>query len=140
MKGRYLASFIKKEDLQVLYHNNKMSQKDLSDFYGVTVMCINKRMKKYGLKSRNRASRNQSGVNSRVWRINPSYRTIHKRLEYQRGKPKYCDECKTMDENKKYEWANISGNYKDVNDFRRLCRDCHIMEHPKERDLSGRFL
>ena len=41
--------------------------------------------------------------------------------------------------NKKYDWVNISGKYIDVNDFRRLCKDCHLKEHPRERDDSGRF-
>ncbi len=58
---------------------------------------------------------------------NVSIDGLHKRISKELGKPKICWECGTTDKTKRYEWANISGEYKvDMNDFKRLCKKCHI--------------
>lgn len=41
-----------------------------------------------------------------------------------RGTPSECEDCGTT-EAKRFEWANLTGNYQDVNDYRRLCTSCH---------------
>lgn len=54
------------------------------------------------------------------------YCGVHDWLTRQFGQPKNCEQCNTNDTNTRYEWANISGNYKrDRNDFKRLCKKCH---------------
>lgn len=53
------------------------------------------------------------------------YVALHMWVKYHKGKPTYCDECGTT-EAKRYEWANISGEYKrDLSDYRSLCPSCH---------------
>jgi hypothetical protein len=138
--GKIRAKSIKKDDLNNLYYKNKMSQKDMAGFYGVSLRCIQYQLSKHNIKSKTKGRRNQRGLNHNLWRTNPSYRTIHKRVELYRGKPNYCDECKTTDYNKKYDWANISGNYLNVDDFRRLCVKCHKKEHPRDKNMQGRFI
>lgn len=50
---------------------------------------------------------------------------LHDWVKRELGKPKFCEECKKADK-KKYEWANISGEYKrEVSDWKRLCTSCH---------------
>ena len=53
------------------------------------------------------------------------YNALHRRVENILGKPVTCENCETT-ESKRYEWANISGEYKtDITDWVRLCAHCH---------------
>lgn len=53
------------------------------------------------------------------------YTRIHRWISYKNGKPNICSKCGTKD-SKRYEWANISGKYKeDIKDWIRLCKSCH---------------
>ncbi len=53
------------------------------------------------------------------------YTALHLWVSRRLGKPKYCDFCHAIDK-KKYEWANISKEYKrDITDWKRLCSSCH---------------
>ena len=53
------------------------------------------------------------------------YSGVHKWVYKQMGQPSICDECHRTDQ-PKYEWANISREYKrDLTDWRRLCKKCH---------------
>ena len=50
------------------------------------------------------------------------YWGLHRWLDRELGRPKKCKHCGSTKE-KRYEWANISGEYKrDVDDFIRLCK------------------
>lgn len=51
---------------------------------------------------------------------------LHAWLVRHYGRPQRCERCNTQ-EAKRYDWANISGEYKrDRDDFIRLCRSCHV--------------
>lgn len=53
------------------------------------------------------------------------YYGIHDWIERQRGKAQICENCNT-DDAKRYEWANISGEYRrDLSDWKQLCKKCH---------------
>lgn len=134
-----LSKAITEVDLRNLYEKNKMSQFEIGQFYGVSQQTVANYLRKFNIKIRGKSSRNQFGPNSRMWKKTPSYRTLHKRVEYHRGKPKFCESCKTNDPTKIYQWANISGHYLAVDDFRRLCLDCHNKETKRDRDSRGRF-
>lgn len=53
------------------------------------------------------------------------YQKLHRWVRKHLGKATYC----SLDKNhkaKQYDWANISGSYKqEVADYRALCRSCH---------------
>ena len=50
---------------------------------------------------------------------------IHRRVEKVLRKPKICENCGVIGKGK-YDWANLSGLYKDdINDYIRLCISCH---------------
>jgi hypothetical protein len=56
------------------------------------------------------------------------YSGLHVWIRKQRGTPSVCEECGDTNA-KRYEWANISGDYlRDISDFRRLCVSCHRRE------------
>ncbi len=54
-----------------------------------------------------------------------SYGLLHLRMRERYGTPSVCEHCGTT-ESKKFEWANISGEYRlDRDDWARLCCQCH---------------
>ena len=55
-----------------------------------------------------------------------NYFGVHDWMTAEYGQPKHCEDCGTTDPSKRYEWANISGEYRrDLSDFKRLCKYCH---------------
>lgn len=50
------------------------------------------------------------------------YKAFHLRISLVRGKPFICSECGS---DYYVEWANLSGKYEDVFDYKPLCRKCH---------------
>ena len=54
-----------------------------------------------------------------------SYGAVHYKVRQLRGKPNECEDCGESSEDKHYEWANISGDYADIYDYKRLCKSCH---------------
>jgi hypothetical protein len=73
-----------------------------------------------------------TGKDSPHWRGDEvGYGGLHDWMTKQYGQPVGCEDCGTTDPDKRYEWANISGEYRrDRSDFRRLCKKCH-------NDLDG---
>jgi len=60
---------------------------------------------------------------------NACYSALHLRVERARGKPSRCEVCKTTDSSKRFEWANLNGHYKDIKDYKRMCKKCHEEYH-----------
>lgn len=63
-----------------------------------------------------------------------TYRAIHYRIYNLYGKPKKCEECNSENQ-KKYEWANLTGKYGlQRSEWKRLCTKCHrkLDEHSKK--------
>jgi len=77
-----------------------------------------------GIPSKNRKF--HYGKNHHNWKGDKAgYLAIHTWIQRKLGNLRKCDDCGT-EVAKKYEWANISGEYKrDVSDFKRLCVSCH---------------
>jgi len=68
---------------------------------------------------------NRKGKETSAWKEKVSYAGIHKWVNREFGKPKYCEFCNSVIK-KKYQWANISNLYlRDINDWMRLCQECH---------------
>ena len=65
------------------------------------------------------------------------YNQLHRRLDHKLGRPKHCSVCGTEDPSLIYEWANLSGNYEDPTDYKRMCRPCHG-KYDAGRDHLGR--
>lgn len=53
------------------------------------------------------------------------YVALHNWVRLRKGRATSCDICKTTTSGK-YEWSNISGEYKrELSDYRSLCASCH---------------
>jgi hypothetical protein len=68
----------------------------------------------------------RSGDNHRWWKGDEAgYHAKHKWVQTVAGKPRFCESCGTENA-KKFEWANISGEYfRKLDDWIRLCVSCH---------------
>jgi hypothetical protein len=66
------------------------------------------------------------------------YSTVHARLNAKRGTPQHCEECRTSEPGRRYEWAlqldapdtllNEKGFPYSIrlDDYDRLCKSCHV--------------
>ena len=113
------------EELRKDYESGK-TQEEIGTKWGVSQKVVWKAMKKAGIKARVAAKRDQWGENNHQWKAeDASYSAMHTRLTKRFGQPKRCEACGTTDARRSYDWANLTGNYSDVTDYRRLCRSCH---------------
>lgn len=70
------------------------------------------------------------------WKGNDaSYSAKHAWVRKYKGRPSKCEEC-GLKEERKYQWSNISGEYRrELSDYRSLCVPCH-----KKYDIGrGKF-
>jgi hypothetical protein len=68
-------------------------------------------------------SHSLSGVKHWNYKENAGYKALHIRVSKLRGK---ADMCENNSNHKAwFEWANLTGNYNDINDYKKLCRSCH---------------
>ena len=140
MANKYTKQVVDLERAKELYGSG-MTQKEVAVKLGTTQKVIYMRFKEIGYKCRVAKKRNQLGENNPNWKGNKAdYKALHRRVEEIRGKPNKCEECETT-KTKRYEWANISGNYSDVMDYKRLCKKCHHKFDKEEfkRDGKGKF-
>ena len=56
--------------------------------------------------------------------VNP-YSKFHARVRTLRGSPHKCEVCGEDSLKKWYDWANLTGQYEDPDDYKRMCRRCH---------------
>lgn len=69
-----------------------------------------------------------------------TYGSVHIWVKRKLGKPMKCSSCGTDDKNTLYDWSNISGEYRrDLSDWQRLCRKCHIDFDVKHNNKSDKF-
>ncbi len=75
-----------------------------------------------------------TGNESPVWKGNNiSYGQSHKRVYLARGKANLCEVCGLDDKKRKYDWANLTGNYTDVCDYKMMCKSCHKLHDNRRR-------
>lgn len=65
------------------------------------------------------------------------YYAFHKRIQQLKGKPCLCEICGEKDRTKRYEWANLTGKYMDMMDYKRMCKSCHT-KYDYQRRESGK--
>lgn len=107
-------------------YESGMTQSEIANELGTTQKVIYNVFKRQKYKCRIPIKRNQLGSNNSYWAgDNAVYTTFHKRVEAVKGKPKRCEVCGTTNETKRYEWANTTGDYSDVDAYVRMCAKCH---------------
>lgn len=126
MANQYTAREIpSKQEIETLYFDKNMTQAEVGDHYGVSQKVVFSWFRKLKITSRVAAKRDQLGEKNHQWKgRKASYAAFHYRVQKRRGKPSDCEWCGTKSA-KRYEWANMSGNFHDINDYVRLCASCH---------------
>lgn len=140
MANKYTALKIPpKEELEFLYNEKYMTQSEIGLHYNTTQKVVFSWFKKLGIKSRVAFKRNQKGENNSYWKgSEATYAALHYRVEAKRGKPHFCEACGIIGA-KRYEWANLTGNYEDVMDYARMCISCHRKYDKIRREQSGKL-
>lgn len=83
-------------------------------------------MTRCGIKRRSGGRIDQTGRNNPSWRGDDAkYVALHIRVHKARGKPEYCTQCDVTGPGSKYEWANMTGDYSNTDDYQRMCIPCH---------------
>lgn len=115
----------KREELVDLYESKNMSQLELCQHYGKSLKVIQRWFKELKIKPRRQIKRNQTRERNSHWKgDNVGYKTYHQRVQAQRGKPSRCEMCETTTA-KKFEWASMTRDFKNIYDYIRLCVSCH---------------
>ena len=85
---------------------------------------------------RTSARRDQRGELNHMWKgEDAGYKALHLRVRTERGKPEFCEACNST--TLRTEWANISGDYADTNDYLSLCLKCHRLLDAARRRYLG---
>lgn len=117
-----------------LYITKGLSQKEVAAALGTTQAVIHKFMRRHNIPTRTAAKRNQKGPNNDYWKGNSvSYKGAHQRVRAEKGEPEACEHCGATAEEKRLEWANLSGKFHDPNDYIPLCVKCHRGFDAKKR-------
>lgn len=120
-------------------YESGMTMEEVASSLATTSKVVWRLMDRHGISRRKAAKRNQTGERNHMWKGgDANYQALHLRVEAARGKPQRCSCCDTTDAGLRYEWANLSGNYEDVNDYARLCVSCHRRLDARRREQLGR--
>jgi len=121
-----MSAKLDRDQLVDLYHGWGMTQDEIATTLGVTQKTVWGAMKRYGISARTAAKRDQSGPKNHMWKGDAaSYKAFHHRMTSRFGQPQECSVCGTTDASRAYDWANLSGDYADLDDYARMCRSCH---------------
>lgn len=123
------------EKIKDMYESGKTISEIQREIRGIKVQNV---ISRYGIETRSTAKRNQLGERNDSWKgDNASYTAFHLRVYKARGKPSECSVCGVSTPGR-YEWANLSGHYEDINDYARMCVTCHKSYDARRRLETGR--
>lgn len=130
-----------KEEIILLkdYVKKKVNFKQIGIILNRSEGCVSTKSKRLGLKKkytiatysieRREASRNRMlKENNPVWKgDNVTFKSLHQWVRDNKPWTGICNNCNKK--SKKLDAANISGKYlRDINDYKWLCRKCHMKE------------
>lgn len=137
MANKYTKLKVDVDQIISLYESG-MSQVEIAEYLGLTQKIVFSRLKEAGYKCRVAKARNQDGDNNQNWKgENASYSAFHARIKKMKGMPQKCEACSTDDPLKTYDWASLTGEYQNPNDYMRMCRSCHWKYDQKHLNLKG---
>lgn len=112
-----------------------MSQSQIATQFGVTQKVVHGFMRRNGIEARKHTPPDQTGDRNPYWKGDAAcYAACHKRVESAFGRPRKCEVCGIDDTARTYEWANLTGDYPNVDDYQRMCRQCHRRYDKKRRE------
>lgn len=115
-----------KATLERLYVQEGHTQHEVAKILGTSQKVVWRALQRYSIPARPAIKRNQRGPQNTSWKGDKAtYQALHLRVATARGKPMKCEVCGTSDPNRSYDWANMTKQYADVNDYKRMCRSCH---------------
>lgn len=136
MGNRYYRQDIDIDNVIAMYGEG-LTQIEIAQRLGTTQKVIWARLREVGYKCRIPKKSNQWGENNDSWKGNKAgYAALHYRLYNKLGCPRHCGVCGTDDKDKKYEWANLTGKYDDVGDYKRMCQSCHAKHDGMEKNFK----
>lgn len=137
-KSKEYSTAVNVDSVRELYESGK-TQEEVANALGLTRKIIERVMRQNGIEARPAAKRDQWGPKNHMWRgDDASLSKLHRRLDRRFGTPKHCGVCGSSDPQKTYDWANLTGNYADLKDYRRMCRSCHWKFDKKWKNFKGR--
>lgn len=111
----------------------------IADDIGRSRKYVQSVMKRAGIKPRVAKNTKQSGPLNPNWRGDDAgYDALHRRLYTRFGKPSSCAVCNTT-EAKRFDYANLSGRYEDIEDYAPMCRSCHAIYDSRHKNLAARI-
>ena len=119
-----------KRELERLHLKEKMSGRTMAAHYDVSQPQIRRWFKERGIVPRTRkeapSGKPGEGEKNHNWKGDKvGYQALHTWVRKHKGTPMVCSHCNSK-KKKKYEWANISHEYKrELDDWIRLCTKCH---------------
>ena len=124
-KGDHQTSAVDVDRGAELYGEGK-TQDEIALELGVTQKIVFNAMKRHNIPARTAAKRDQWGENNHMWKGDDASKSaFHIRLYKRHGQLNHCDVCGTNDPAHWYDWANLTGHYEDITDYKRMCRSCH---------------
>jgi len=119
---------INDEKLRELYTNGA-TQLECTQALGVSRKVIENALKRLGIASHRAVKRDQWGPKNVGWKgkeagIGNKHRRLYR-------------VCGSTDPERAYDWANLTGDYDNPTDFKRMCRSCHWKYDQKGKNFQG---
>ena len=112
-------------DKAIKLYETGLTQVEVAQKLGTTQRVIFRLFKNANYKCRVAKKRNQTGEANASWKgVKAGYAALHYRVQKLRGTPSFCSMCETTTA-KRFEWANVTGDYSNIYDYIRLCKSCH---------------
>lgn len=125
-KGKAERANVDFDVVKELYERG-LTQQEVAKELGITKKIVVNVFKRNNYQCRPAVKRNQFGENNSSWKGDKvTYEAFHKRVAVKRGKADRCTNINCDGKSKVFDWANISGDYNDINDYLMLCRTCHF--------------
>jgi len=112
------------DDRLVALYASGLNQDEVAKEIGVSQKVVWRALRRLGVAPHKQAKRSQSGAANSAWVGDAAgYSACHLRVAVARGKPSLCSVCDCT--TGRFEWANLTGRYEDINDYARMCVSCH---------------
>lgn len=123
--------------LKSLYEGG-LTQRECAEALGVGHKVVVNAIKRLGIQPRKAAKRDQWGEKNQGWKGDQAKKgPLHRRLYRVFGQPSKCDVCGTCDPGRSFDWANLTGDYANPLDYKRMCRSCHWKYDDKHKNFKG---
>ncbi len=136
-KSAAYRTIINDDRLRQLYECG-LTQVECAAALGVGRKVIANAMRRLKIVPRKAAKRDQWGEKNHLWKGDAASKgPLHRRLYRVFGQPQKCDVCGTCAPQKSFDWANLTGDYANPQDYKRMCRSCHWRYDEKHRNFKG---